>query len=239
VAYYPTEVPFHHRSRWLEGRDVLGEEASGFDLPRTNDPQNATRRAYLLWRQERLFELWQLWERTVRAVNPDSCVIPNTGGGATSALDMKRIGELAPTLMADRQARRGLAAPWANGKNGKEYRATMGSKPIVGIFSVGVEEPYRWKDSVQNDEEIRIWVADGVANGLRPWFTKFGAVLHDPRWLEPVAELYRRYAAWEPYSPVSGGNCDRNNGRDRRTPRIFFTAWSIDRRRSPCATRRS
>ena len=56
-------------------------------------------------------------------------------------------------------------APWANGKNGKEYRATMGRKPIVGIFSVGVEEPYRWKDSVQSAAEIRLWVADGVANG--------------------------------------------------------------------------
>jgi hypothetical protein len=112
---------------------------------------------------------------------------------------MQRIGELAPTLIADRQARRGLTPPWANGKNGKEFRATMGRKPIVGIFSVGVEEPYRWKDSVQSEAEIRLWVANGVANGLRPWFTKFSGVLHDERWLEPVAQIYRRYARWEKY----------------------------------------
>jgi hypothetical protein len=175
------------------------QEASGLELPRTNNPQDSARRAYLLWEQQRLFDLWQFWDREVRQINPDSCVIPNTGGGATSSLDMKKIGELAPTLMADRQARRGLATPWANGKNGKEYRATMGSKPIVGIFSVGVEEPYRWKDSVQSEAEIRLWVADGVANGLRPWFTKFGGVLHDQRWLKPVEDLYRRYASWEKY----------------------------------------
>ena len=82
-------------------------EATGHDLPRTNDPQDPVRRAYILWRQERLFDLWQLWDREVRQINPDSCVIPNTGGGATSSLDMKKIGELAPTLIADRQARRG------------------------------------------------------------------------------------------------------------------------------------
>ena len=140
-------------------------EASGHELPRTSNPQDPSRRAYILWRQQRLFDLWRLWDREVRKINPDSCVIPNTGGGATSSLDMQRIGELAPTLMADRQARRGLTAPWANGKNGKEFRATMGRKPIVGIFSVGVEEPYRWKDSVQSEAEIRLWVADGVANG--------------------------------------------------------------------------
>lgn len=300
VAYYPTTVPFHHRSAWLGGRDVLGElvagcrklgmvviartdphatyddvqaahpdwiavdaagrarrhwaspelwvtcalgpynfefmtavkreimsryrvdaifinrwdgsgmcycehcrtnfrKASGLDLPRTNEGRDPARRAYTLWRQERLFDLWQLWDTEVRTINPDSCVIPNTGGGATSSLAMERIGQLAPTLMADRQARRGTSAPWANGQNGKEYRATMGRKPIVGIFSVGVEEPYRWKDSVQNEAEIRLWVAGGVANGLRPWFTKFSGVLHDERWLKPVEKLYERYAAWEPY----------------------------------------
>jgi hypothetical protein len=300
VAYYPTQIPFHHRSRWLGDRDVLGElvagcrklgmvvivrtdphatyddvetahpdwiavdasgkrrrhwaspemwvtcglgpynfkfmtevkreimsryhvdgifinrwegsgmcycehcqqnfkAASGRELPRTDNPQDAARRAYILWRQQRLFDLWQTWDRAVRDINPDSCVIPNTGGGATSSLDMKKIGELAPTLMADRQARHGLMAPWAIGMNAKEYRAALGMKPIVGIFSVGVEEPYRWKDSVQNPDEVRLWVADMVANGMRPWFTKFGAVLRDERWLKPVQEMYGRLARWEPY----------------------------------------
>jgi hypothetical protein len=174
-------------------------KASGHELPRTNDLQHPARRAYILWQQERLFELWRLWDSEVRKINPDSCVIPNTGGGATSRLDMQRIAEQAPMLVADRQARRGLMAPWANGKNGKEFRATMGPKPTVGIFSVGVEEPYRWKDSVQSEAEIRLWVADGVANGLRPWFTKFSGVLHDKRWLKPVEDLYRRYDRWEKY----------------------------------------
>jgi len=291
VAYYPTKIPFHHRSAWLGDRDVLGEliagcrklgmvvlartdphatyddaqaahpewihvtaegqprrhwaspemwvtcglgpynfdfmtdvkreimtsyhvdgifinrwegsgmcwcascrenfkAATGFALPASNDPQDPARRAYILWRQDRLFALWRHWDEAVRAINPDSCVIPNGGGGATSSLDMQLIGELAPTLMADYQARRGVMPPWGNGKRGKEFRATMGRKPIVGIFSVGLEEPYRWKDSVQNPAEFRLWALDGLANGLRPWFTKFAGSIHDPRWLKPVEELY-------------------------------------------------
>jgi Hypothetical glycosyl hydrolase 6/Beta-galactosidase trimerisation domain len=294
VAYYPTGVPFHHRSRWLGDRDPFGElvagcrklgmvvvartdphatyddvyeahpdwiavdadgrkrrhwaspemwvtcalgpynselmtavhkeimsryrvdgifinrwsgsgmcfcehcrknfrTATGMDLPLTHDLENPSCRPHILWQQQRLFELWRLWDAEVRKLNPDACVIPNAGGGATSALDMKVIGELAPTLFADRQARSGVLPPWANGKNAKEYRATMGRKPIGGIFSVGVEEEYRWKDSVQSEAEIRIWVADGVANGLRPWFTKFSGTLHDRRWLGVVEDLYRKY----------------------------------------------
>lgn len=173
--------------------------ATGHELPTRRDPQDPAGRAYIGWRQARLFELWQKWDAEIRAIQPHARYIPNTGGGALSSLDMKRIGEMADILFADRQARRGVEPVWSNGKNGKEYRATMGHKPIGGIFSMGVEERYRWKDSIQNAAEIRLWVADGVANGLRPWFTKFCGMIYDPRWLKPVEELYTRYYQWEPY----------------------------------------
>jgi Hypothetical glycosyl hydrolase 6/Beta-galactosidase trimerisation domain len=291
VAYYPTQVPFHHRSAWLGDRDVFGElvagcrrlgmvvvartdphatyddvqaahpdwiavdrdgrprrhwaspemwvtcglgpynfefmtevkreivsryrvdglfvnrwegsgtcycehcresfrAATGLDLPRTTDPADPAQREYRRWREERLFALWRLWETEARRINPDCCVIPNTGGGATSRLDMKTIGERAAMLVADRQARHGLMPPWAIGMNAKEYRAAMGRRPVVGLFSVGVEEAYRWKDSVQSADEIRLWVADLLANGMRPWYTKFAATLHDRRWLAPVEEIF-------------------------------------------------
>ncbi len=300
VAYYPTDIAFHHRSAWLGGRDVFGDlvkgcralgmvviartdphatyddaqaahpdwiavgadgrpvrhwaspemwvtcglgpynfdfmtqvkreimaryrvdgifinrwegagmcycehcranfrSASGRELPRKADPQDPVYRSFLLWRQERLFELWGRWDGAVRAINPDSCVIPNTGGGAGSSLDMRRIGEIAPTLMADRQSRHGLMPPWANGRNAKEYRATMGRKPVVGIFSVGLDDEHRWKDAVQRPDEVRLWVAEGIANGMRPWFTKFGGKLYDRRWLRPVEEMYGWCAGAERY----------------------------------------
>jgi hypothetical protein len=165
-------------------------EFSGLELPRTNDPQDPARKQYIVWNQKRLFELWRLWNERIRAINPNASYIANAGGGALSPLDMKTIGELAPTLFADRQSRRGLMPPWANGKNGKEYRATMGSKAIVGIFSVGFDDEHRWKDSVQSGDEIRMWVADGMAQGLRPWFTKFNAKPIDRRWLPVVEEIF-------------------------------------------------
>jgi hypothetical protein len=163
---------------------------SGLELPRANNPRDEARRQYVVWRQARLFDLWRLWDGEIKKVNPDASFIANAGGGALSDLDMKTIGELAPTLFADRQARRGLMPPWANGKNGKEYASTLGRKPIVGIFSVGVEEPYRWKDSVQSGDEIRLWVVDGIAHNLRPWFTKFNGKVIDKRWMKVVEDLY-------------------------------------------------
>ena len=140
-----------------------------------------------------------MWNEKIRAINPDASYIANAGGGALSDLDMKTIADLAPTMVADRQSRRGIMAPWANGKNGKEYRATMGSKAIAGMFNVGIDDEHRWKDSVQNGDEIRLWVADGIAQGLRPWFIKFNAKPVDRRWLPVVKEMFAWHYGNENY----------------------------------------
>ncbi len=169
---------------------ALFHDYSGHDLPRTTNPLDPVRRQYLLWRESRLFDLWRLWDTEIKKINPNAAFLANAGGGALSDLDMVSIGNLAPTLFADRQARHGLMAPWSNGKNGKEYAATLGNKAIAGITSVGVEENYRWKDSVQSVDEIRLWLADGVAQNLRPWIVKFNAKPIDKRWLAPVEKFY-------------------------------------------------
>jgi hypothetical protein len=291
VAYYPTKVPFHHRSVWLGDRDVLGElisgcrkldmsvlvrtdphatyddvktahpdwiavdaegnprrhwsapemwvtcaygpynfefmtavhgeimsryhvdgiflnrwegsgdcycihcredfkSATGFDLPRTIDVRDPARRAYLVWRQKKLVSVLDRWNTEIRAINSEASMIPNNGSGAMSPLDSIATSQRAPMLVADRQARHGVAEPWLVGKTAKEYRATMGNKPVIGLFGVGLEEQYRWKDSVNSNAEIRIWVLDAIANGMRPWFSKFSATLHDERWLKGVEEVY-------------------------------------------------
>ena len=292
VAYYPTEVPFHHRSAWLGERDVFGElvtgcrklgmsvlartdphatyddakaahpdwiavdasgnprrhwaspemwvtcalgpynfefmravhkeimsryrldgifmnrwdgsgdcycvhcrenfkAATGYDLPHTANRRDPVGQAFFLWRQQRLVEVIDLWNADIRIINPESSIVPNNGGGAGSPLDTVALGRRAPMLAADRQARHGLALPWLVGKSGKEYRATMGTKPVIGLFGIGLEEPYRWKDSVNSNAEIRIWALDAIANGMRPWFTKFSAALHDERWLPGIEDIYQ------------------------------------------------
>ena len=157
------------------------------------DRFNANYRKYVEWRINRLKELWFLWDAEIRKQKSSARFIPN------GFPDKLITGQHSNFFFADQQARSGLIPPWSNALHAKELRATMGMNPQVGIFSVGLEEPYRWKDSVQTEAEIRIWVSEGVANGLLPCFVKFGAVLYDKRWLEPVAKMYERYYKNETY----------------------------------------
>ena len=167
--------------------------ATGRELPRTGDRRDPARRAFVEWRIARLTELWKHWDANIRAVRAEARFIPN------GPPDMKTAAELADIQFADFQARRGLTPPWANGRRAKEFRAVMGRKPVAGIFSVGLEEPYRWKDSVQSEPEIQLWVADATANGMRPWVTKFSGVIYDRRWLPIVERIYDWHYRHERY----------------------------------------
>lgn len=166
---------------------------SGLELPRNADSFDSTYQKYSEWSTSRLKELWLLWDDVIRKRKSTSRFIPN------GFPDKVITGQLSDIVFTDHQARSGFTMPWSNGKGAKELRASIGMKPLGGIFSVGVEERYRWKDSVQSEEEIRIWVAEGTANGMRPWFTKFSGVIYDKRWLNVVDRIYQQHYKNENY----------------------------------------
>ncbi len=160
------------------------KEFSGMGLPEKVSRFDPVWQKYDEWSTLRLKELWVLWDGIIRKRKSTSRFIPN------GFPDKVITGRLSDIVFTDHQARSGVIPPWSNGKGAKELRASIGMKPLGGIFSVGVEEQYRWKDSVQSEAEIRVWVAECTANGMRPWFTKFSGVLYDKRWLETVAKIY-------------------------------------------------
>jgi len=169
------------------------KEYSGLNLPENNDRFDPTYQKYSEWSMHRLKELWILWDNVIRKEKTYARFIPN------GFPDKIVTGQLSDIVFTDHQARSGFTMPWSNGKIAKELRASIGMKPLGGIFSVGVEEPYRWKDSVQSEAEIRVWVAEGTANGMRPWFTKFSGVIYDRRWLNVVEKIYQSYYRNENY----------------------------------------
>lgn len=169
------------------------KEYSGLDLPRSADRFDPVWLKYSEWNTARLRELWILWDNVIRKRKPSSRFIPN------GFPDKIITGQLSDIVFTDHQARSGVIPPWSNGKVAKELRASIGMKPLGGIFSVGFEEQYRWKDSVQSEAEIRVWVAEGTANGMRPWFTKFSGVLYDRRWLDTVDRIYQVHFRNEKY----------------------------------------
>src|SRR4051812_309010 len=171
--------------------------AAGLELPRVAEQSSSapdpTYLKWMDWQTDRLKDLWFLWNGEIRRIKPAARFIPN------GFPDKLLTGKYADFFFADQQGRRGVIPPWANAKGGKELRASMGMKPLINIFSVGPEEEFRWKDSVQTDAELKIWVAEGVANGMKPCFVKFGGYIYDKRWMDAVADMYQKYYRAENY----------------------------------------
>jgi hypothetical protein len=171
----------------------------GRELPRTRDPRDKNWRDYTLWYQDSLFSVMKLWDDEIRKIKPDATFIPNSGGGVGNALDWKRFGEMSETLVCDHQGRSGVQPPWSNGMAAKVFRSAAGNKAIVGIFGINVATQYRWMKSVKGSAEQQIWAAEGVANGFRPWFTKFGGVQEDERWMPQVERFFQWHKTAEKY----------------------------------------
>ena len=166
--------------------------ATGFDLPRSDERDDAVTRAYAAWDKQMRWQQYTLWNDSVKAVKPDGFFAPNYGMNDPRA-------EI-PMITIDRQGRTGLTPPWMNGKYAKAARSVVGDVPVAGLFSVGYEsEVYRWKDSVQAGPEIAAWVHAGLAQGFRPWMCKFNAKVLDRRWVPAVEKIYDWHWRHEKY----------------------------------------
>ncbi len=171
---------------------------TGYDLPRQRDPHSPVWQAWLAWSRDVLTDLVGHWNAVVVSERPHGRFIPNIGNSSMLDFALDEVKRYCPILFVDHQGRTGVVPVWSAGRDGKRMRGVMGNKPIGLVTSTSIEEKWRWKDSVQSPEEIRMWMLDGLAHGLRPWFTKFNAKVHDNRWLRPIAETFALHAELEP-----------------------------------------
>jgi len=181
----------------------LFRERYGLELPSKAYADEPSWKPYTRFYQERIAELWKLWDATCKRARPGTTFVGNTGGSVLNAMDWKTLAELADTMDADNQGRSGVNPPWRNGEQAKVLRSVAGRKAIIGIFGINTATSHRWMRSVKAADEQRLWMAEGVANGFRPWWTLFGAEQKDRRWIKVVEEFY----AW----------CHRNEAYLRNT----------------------
>ena len=167
--------------------------ATGLNLPATTNRLDPVYQKWDEWQTDRLKELWFHWDAEIRKIKPTARFIPN------GFPDRMLTGKHSDFFFADQQGRSGQTLPWMNAMRAKELQAGLNMKPLIGIFSIGAVEAFRYCDSTQTDAELKIWVAEGVASGMKPCFVKFGANTFDTRWMDAVATMYQNYHKSESY----------------------------------------
>ena len=159
-------------------------------LPPPNTP------AYWDKFNERVLELWKLYDGIAKEKNREAIYFANMGGGIHATPNLVQVGEISQWFQADNQGRGGMGEPiWGCTQQGRICSAIMNGKVsanVTGFWSTG---PLRWRESIKARPETEMWLNETIASGMVPYIHVIGGekgMGEDRRW----ENFGRDYFAW-------------------------------------------
>ncbi len=159
----------------------------GRPLPKRHDWDDTVYREWIDWNYARRLEVWDLNNRTTKAAGGPHCIWSgmNSGsvaGQARSFRDLKAICERAEILMLDHQRRSDNAGFQQNADTGKLVHGVLGWDKIapesMAMYQAGNTS---FRVSAKPAAEARMWMIEGIAGGIQPWWHHVGAFHEDRR----------------------------------------------------------
>jgi hypothetical protein len=178
-------------------------QRSGRDIPRGRDWDDPVYREWIRWNYDRRLEIWDLNNRTTKAAGGSDCVWAgmNSGsvsGQAQSFRDYKAICERADIILLDHQSRSDATGFQHNGEAGKLIHALLGWDKLIpesmAMYQAGRPT---FRLASKPAAEARMWMLDGIAGGLQPWWHHVGAYHEDRRMYRTAGPVYRWHADHE------------------------------------------
>lgn len=145
---------------------------------------------------DRVMELWSLYDGIAKSKNAVAFYFANMGGGMHATPNLARVGATSQWFQADNQGRGGGDDPiWGCTQQGRVCQAIMNGKlaaNVTGSWSTG---PLRWRESFKSPVEARMWLNETVASGMIPYYHVIGGEAgmgEDRRW----EKLGQEYFNW-------------------------------------------
>ena len=177
---------------------------TGRELPRNQDWKEAAYRQWIEWSYARRIEIWDLNNRATKAAGGPEClwIGMNSGNVASqsrSFRDWRAIGERAQIIMLDHQSR-GAQGFQQNAEAGKLIHGLIGwDKLIPESMAMYQNARYQFRVSAKPAAEARMWMIEGFAGGIEPWWHHIGAYQEDRRAYHTAEPVMRWHKANEQY----------------------------------------
>lgn len=162
-------------------RDKTGEQ-----LPERKDWDNPVYRKWIRWNYDRRLEIWDLNNRTSRAAGGRDCIWSGMNSGSVSGQsgsfrDYKEICSRADIIMLDSQARSDAGGFQQNADVGKFIHGMLGWDKLIpeSMAQYQAGRP-TFRLAAKPEPEARMWMIEGMAGGIQPWWHYVGAA-HDDR----------------------------------------------------------
>ena len=176
------------------------KDRTGKELPLKKDWNDTAYREWITWNYERRIEIWDLNNRATKEAGGPDClwIGMNSGslsGQSSSFRDYKKICERAEIIMLDHQARSDNSGFQNNGEAGKLIHGLLGWDKLIpeSMAQYQAGKP-TFRVASKPAAEARMWMIDGFAGGIQPWWHFVGAYHEDRRMyhtVEPVNQWHR------------------------------------------------
>jgi len=170
--------------------------AAGASLPRKHDWDDAVFRRWIDWNYARRLEIWDFNNRVTKSAGGPDCLWLGMNSGsvlnqARSFRDCRAVWTRAEILMLDHQSR-GPAGFQENADTGNLVHSVMGWDKIVpesmAMYQAGT--PY-FRHAAKPAAEARMWMIEGLAGGIQPWWHHIGAYQEDRRAYQTAEPVLR------------------------------------------------
>jgi hypothetical protein len=180
-------------------------ERTGQDIPHEKHWNDPAYREWIRWNYERRLEIWDLNNRATRSAGGRDCIWAGMNSGSISGQcqsfrDYKEICRRADIIMLDHQSRSDSSGFQQNGEAGKLIHGLLGWDKLIpesmAMYQAGRPT---FRLSSKPEPEARMWMLDGIAGGLQPWWHHVGAYHEDRRMYRTAESVYHWHKEHEEF----------------------------------------
>jgi len=172
-------------------------ERSAKDIPPEKSWNDPAYREWIRWNYDRRLEIWDLNNRITKSAGGPDCIWAGMNSGSISGQcqsfrDYKEICRRADIIMLDHQSRTDANGFQQNGETGKLAHGLLGWDKLIpesmAMYQAGKPT---FRLASKPEPEARMWMLDGIAGGLQPWWHHIGAYHEDRRMYRTAEPVYR------------------------------------------------
>ncbi len=172
-------------------------DATGLTIPRASDWTDVNYRQWIAWNYARRVEIWELNNRVTRDAGGPDCLWIGMNSGdlvaqSTRLRDYKALCERTEIIMLDSQARPASGGFQSNAEMGKLIHGLLGWERLIpesmAMYQAGRPT---FRLASKPEPEARMWVLEGFAGTIQPWWHHIGAYHDDRRQYRTAEPLFR------------------------------------------------
>ncbi len=178
---------------------------AGHDLPLGVDWADPIFRTWVRWSYDCRLAVWDLNNSVTQAAGGPDCLWLGMNSGdvhhqSQRCRDLKAICERSEILMVDYQTRGGSTGFQHNGNAGKLLHGLLGWEKLMPESMAQYQgRTPTFRLTSKPAAEVQLWMAEGIAGGIQPWWHFISAYHEDRRQYQTPIDLFRWHETHEEY----------------------------------------